>query len=242
MTTDEILFGVGLTFVLAVGSQVAASRVRVPALIILLPAGFVAGALTDDVRPDRLLGAAFQSLVSLAVAVILYGSGLGLDLRKLRGRPRRTALGLIVAGVALSRMSTTCCSWCVPAPHVVKVLYMVKGGGVKGRDGDKMTVSDVTPQEVRPVRPGTPDAGDATKARAAAERAVKHNAVTLDALGLRVELPPPDQLAFLAGLGALAALEIVEWPVALVLAVGHQLAHSHHSRVLREFGDALEEA
>jgi hypothetical protein len=37
------------------------------ALIILLPAGFTAGALTTDVNPDRLLGAAFQPLASLAV-------------------------------------------------------------------------------------------------------------------------------------------------------------------------------
>ena len=49
MSTDQILFGVGLNLVLAVGSQVLASRLRIPALIILLPAGFVAGALTTDV-------------------------------------------------------------------------------------------------------------------------------------------------------------------------------------------------
>ena len=43
MTTDQVLFGVGLILVLAVGSQVLASRLRIPALIILLPAGFIAG-------------------------------------------------------------------------------------------------------------------------------------------------------------------------------------------------------
>ncbi|MER5225588.1 cation:proton antiporter [Streptomyces flaveus] len=102
MATDEILFGVGLTFVLAVGSQAVATRARVPALIILLPAGFVAGALTDDIHPDRLLGAAFEPLVSLSVAVILYDAGLGLDARKLRGHTRRTVVRLIGAGVALS--------------------------------------------------------------------------------------------------------------------------------------------
>ena len=84
--------------------------------------------------------------------------------------------------------------------------------------------------------PATPSA------RAAAERAVTHHAVTLDVFGARLELPPPEQLAFLAGIGVLTAVEILEWPVALVLAVGHQLAHSHHGLVLREFGEALEEA
>src|SRR5215469_10945341 len=72
MSTDQVLAGAGLILVLAAGSQVLASRLRIPALIILLPAGFIAGALTTDVNPDRLLGSAFQPLVSLAVAVILY--------------------------------------------------------------------------------------------------------------------------------------------------------------------------
>ena len=56
MSTDQVLFGMGLILVLAVGSRVLASRLRVPALIILLPAGFTAGALTTDVNPERLLG------------------------------------------------------------------------------------------------------------------------------------------------------------------------------------------
>src|SRR5262249_60324314 len=79
MSTDQILFGVGLILVLEVGSQVLASRLRIPALIILLPAGFTVGALTTDVNPDRLLGAAFQPLVSLAVAVVFDDSGLALE-------------------------------------------------------------------------------------------------------------------------------------------------------------------
>jgi len=102
VTTDQILFGVGLILVLAVGSQVLASRLRIPALIILLPAGFIAGALTTDVDPQRLLGTAFQPLVSLAVAVILYDAGLALDVRKLRGHTRRVVSRLIVAGVPVT--------------------------------------------------------------------------------------------------------------------------------------------
>ena len=102
MTTDQVLFGVGLILVLAVGSQVLASRLRIPALIILLPAGFIAGAITSDVNPQRLLGAAFQPLVSLAVAVILYDAGLALDLGKLRGHTRRVVRRLISRGVPVT--------------------------------------------------------------------------------------------------------------------------------------------
>lgn len=104
-----------------------------------------------------------------------------------------------------------------------------------------MTASTVTPQDARRVQRGASGA-EANTPSAAAERAVTHHTVTLDVFGTRLELLPPEHLAFLAGVGVLAALEILEWPVALVLAVGHQLAHSHHGQVLREFGEALEEA
>jgi len=102
VTTNQVLIGVGLILVLAVGSQVLASRLKIPALIILLPAGFTAGAITTDVNPQLLLGAAFQPLVSLAVAVILYDSGMALDLRKLRGHTRRVVDRLIVMGVPVT--------------------------------------------------------------------------------------------------------------------------------------------
>jgi NhaP-type Na+/H+ or K+/H+ antiporter len=108
VTTNEILVGLGLIVFLAVGSQVLASRLRIPALIVLLPVGFAAGALTSDVNPDKLLGPAFQPMVSLAVAVILYDAGLGLDLRKLTGHPRRVVWRLIVLGVPVTIALATC--------------------------------------------------------------------------------------------------------------------------------------
>ncbi|MGW1705770.1 cation:proton antiporter [Streptomyces sp. NPDC002206] len=102
MTTDQVLMGVGLTLVLAVGSQILAGRLRIPALIVLLPVGFAAGALVDELDPHRLLGPAFPPLVSLAVAVILYDAGLGLDLRKLKGHTRRVVIRLIWIGVLIT--------------------------------------------------------------------------------------------------------------------------------------------
>jgi NhaP-type Na+/H+ or K+/H+ antiporter len=102
MSTDQVLLGVGLIVVLAVGSQVLASQLRIPALIILLPAGFTAGALTTDVNPQRLLGAAFQPLVSLAVAVILYDSGLALEWGKVGGRARHVVPRLVIWGVPVT--------------------------------------------------------------------------------------------------------------------------------------------
>ncbi|MGW0184675.1 cation:proton antiporter [Streptomyces sp. NPDC003362] len=101
MNEEQILLGIGLTVVLAVGSQILASRLRVPSLIILLPVGFTAGALTDVVHPDQ-LAPDFNSLVSLAVAVILYDAGLGLELPHLKGETRSVVLRLIVLGAPIT--------------------------------------------------------------------------------------------------------------------------------------------
>ncbi len=107
---------------------------------------------------------------------------------------------------------------------------------------ERMTTMTATTFAAQGVNPVQPPSAKAVPPRVAAERAVARHSVTFDVFGFRAELPSADQLAFLAGIGVLTALEIIEWPVAVVLAVGHQLAHSHHGRVLREFGDALEEA
>ena len=122
MTTAQILIGFGLIVLLAVGSQVLASRLRIPALILLLPAGFIAGALTTDVNPQHLLGAAFQPLVSLSVAVILYDAGLGLDLRKLKGHTRTVVIRLIAGGVLIT--------WVLAAALAAPLLGMSRGAAV----------------------------------------------------------------------------------------------------------------
>ena len=122
MTTNQILTGIGLILALAVGSQVLASRLRIPAIIVLLPAGFVAGALTSDVNPQKLLGPAFEPLVSLSVAVILYDAGLSLDMRKLKGHTRKVVIRLIVLGVLI----TTVLAASVAAP----LLGMSRGAAV----------------------------------------------------------------------------------------------------------------
>ncbi len=57
----------------------------------------------------------------------------------------------------------------------------------------------------------------------------------------QMEIPRPEQLAYYGGLAALAALELIDWPVALVIAAGHLLAANHHNRLLEELGEAMEE-
>jgi hypothetical protein len=65
-------------------------------------------------------------------------------------------------------------------------------------------------------------------------------AVNLPVLG-QVTVPRPDQLAYYGGLAVLATLELIDWPVAVVIAAGHILASNHHNHLLEELGEAMEE-
>jgi hypothetical protein len=65
--------------------------------------------------------------------------------------------------------------------------------------------------------------------------------VNVPVLG-QMEIPRPEQLAYFGGLAALAALELIDWPVAVVIAAGHLLASNHHNKLLEELGEAMEDA
>jgi hypothetical protein len=54
--------------------------------------------------------------------------------------------------------------------------------------------------------------------------------------------PPTGTLAFVVVLGGLAAVEILSWPVAVAVGVGHVLARDHDHRLIREVGETLQEA
>jgi hypothetical protein len=77
----------------------------------------------------------------------------------------------------------------------------------------------------------------------AADRAVQRESVHIELpfVGV-VRLPPKDELAFMGGVTGMAAVGILEWPVALLLVLGHTLAANRHNRLMQEFGQALEEA
>lgn len=85
--------------------------------------------------------------------------------------------------------------------------------------------------------------GDGRHPRSAAERAARHNSshLSLPVIG-EVELPPKDELAYLGGLVVLGAMGTLDWPVVGLLAIGHALISNRRNKVVREFGEALEEA
>ncbi len=58
MTAWQIFAGLALIVGLAVACQVIAARFGIPVIILLLSAGFAAGALTTAVNPDTIFGPA----------------------------------------------------------------------------------------------------------------------------------------------------------------------------------------
>jgi NhaP-type Na+/H+ or K+/H+ antiporter len=111
VTEAQIFVGVGLTVALAVGCQVVADRHQLPAIILLLPAGFLAGAVTSTVNPDDLFGATFGPMVDLAVAIILFEGGLDLVFTELEGHSQRVVRRLLYLGIPITWAAAATLSW-----------------------------------------------------------------------------------------------------------------------------------
>ncbi|MCH5642755.1 cation-translocating P-type ATPase [Gordonia sp. ABSL49_1] len=77
---------------------------------------------------------------------------------------------------------------------------------------------------------------DVSKLVAEAERF----AVQVPVLG-RISVPSPDQLAFYGALGLLAVLEVIDWPVALAVGVGHAATTRHLEQRVEEAEAEVEE-
>jgi NhaP-type Na+/H+ or K+/H+ antiporter len=107
LPSDEILTGLGVVIVLALSCRMVADATRLPAIVLLLPVGFVAGALTEDVHPDALLGNAFQPFVTLGVGLILFEAGLRLRLHELTGGAHRVLMRLIAIGTIVTAVGVT---------------------------------------------------------------------------------------------------------------------------------------
>jgi len=106
--------------------------------------------------------------------------------------------------------------------------------------------ANASPRQQQAATPagGRPEWGfPVAHAALAAERAVQRNSthVELPVIGV-VHLPAKEELAFIGGVTVLAAAGILEWPVALLLGIGHTLATNRHNKLMQEFGEALQEA
>jgi hypothetical protein len=81
---------------------------------------------------------------------------------------------------------------------------------------------------------------EADRLRAEVER-MHRTGITVPLVGWRLPVPPPEALTFYGGLAALAAIDLVDWPLAVVIAIGHELARSRRPG-MRGLGESVESA
>ncbi|MFO0977985.1 MAG: sodium:proton antiporter [Planctomycetaceae bacterium] len=104
--TDQLLKMLAAILILGVGAQWLAWRLRIPAILMLLTTGCMAGSIAQFISPDDLFGPLLQPLVSLSVGLILFEGGLNLRLAELR-KIWKPLLGLLTIGAVITWFGAT---------------------------------------------------------------------------------------------------------------------------------------
>ena len=81
---EPILIDVTIVIVLGIGAQWLAWRFRLPSILLLLAAGFIAGPVTGLLSPEALQQDWLFAFVSMSIGIILFEGGLSLRLSELR--------------------------------------------------------------------------------------------------------------------------------------------------------------
>ena len=102
MSDNEIIIGLATIIVFGVGAQWIGRRTGIPSLLILLPAGLLAGDVLGWVEPDELFGDILNPLVTLLVSLLLFQSGIQLRLAELPGEARSSIVRLVTIGLAIT--------------------------------------------------------------------------------------------------------------------------------------------
>ncbi|MCP4320021.1 MAG: sodium:proton antiporter [Hyphomicrobiales bacterium] len=80
----EIALKIALVCAAGIGAQWLAWRLQLPAIVLLLVAGFLAGPATGFLNPAADFGEIYRPLISLSVAIILFEGGLTLNFKEIR--------------------------------------------------------------------------------------------------------------------------------------------------------------
>jgi NhaP-type Na+/H+ or K+/H+ antiporter len=133
---EQILIGLVAAIVIGVGAQWLARRIEVPAILLLLAGGVLAGPVTGLVVPQQIFGEALLPAVSLAVGLLLFDGGLSLRFRELSGLGRPLVLlstvGVLLTFALAALAATLLLPLQRPAAVVVGAILVVSGPTVVG--------------------------------------------------------------------------------------------------------------
>lgn len=80
---DDIVLKLAVVGIAGIAAQWFAWRLHLPAIVLLLVAGFVAGPATGFLNPAEDFGSIYRPMVSIAVAIILFEGGLTLNFKEI---------------------------------------------------------------------------------------------------------------------------------------------------------------
>ncbi|MDZ7677510.1 MAG: cation:proton antiporter [Acidimicrobiales bacterium] len=98
---DDPTAAIATVVLLGVGAQLIATRLRIPAILLLVAAGLAAGPWFGLIDPDELLGDLLFPIVSMGVGLLLFEGGLGLHRSEL-GSWGGVLVRLLTVGVAVT--------------------------------------------------------------------------------------------------------------------------------------------
>ena len=81
---DTLLFQIALIGAAGIGAQWLAWALRIPAIALLLVAGFLMGPVFGIMNPKEIFGDVYKPAIALAVAIILFEGGLTLNFKEIK--------------------------------------------------------------------------------------------------------------------------------------------------------------
>lgn len=82
--TEHLLIGITSILIFGIGAQWVAWRFKLPAILLLLISGIMAGPVFNLLDPDQLMGDLLTPFISVSVAIILFEGGLSLRFSELK--------------------------------------------------------------------------------------------------------------------------------------------------------------
>jgi NhaP-type Na+/H+ or K+/H+ antiporter len=139
---EELVIGLSAVLVLGIGAQWFAWRLKLPAILVLLGFGFLAGPVPEAIygepwlSPDKLFGELLFPIVSLSVAVILFEGGMTLklgELRKIGGAVRNfVSIGIGTTWLLITIAAHYLLKFDVPMSLLIGAIFTVTGPTVIG--------------------------------------------------------------------------------------------------------------
>jgi NhaP-type Na+/H+ or K+/H+ antiporter len=131
MVEEALAIGVLTVLVGGVLAQWLAWRFRVPAIVLLLAWGLLAGPVLGIIHPARAMGGTLGPLIGLAVCIVVFEGGLALNIRELRaageGILRLTVVALPISFVLGTLAAHACTGMAWRAATLYGAITVVTG-------------------------------------------------------------------------------------------------------------------